>query len=181
MICPFIIVFFLFHFIKHTDSKWYFWKPTKRNKNGSSLCNLKVSIYIYIYIYTNGVQHGRPYVQHFVKKKRKRSGQKWENKKYFKACFHCNLWYTMLVYMIGITRMVSCTYSVLDFKYLLYISIDYIDRWSVDLAESFFRFFPESNLKTHNYLLLRIDTSSIVYNSTLSEIKKKRITLIKAH
>lgn len=129
-------------------------------------------IYIYIYLY-QWSSAWKALCTAFCKKKRKRSGQKWENKKYFKACFHCNLWYTMLVYMIGITRMVSCTYSVLDFKYLLYISIDYIDRWSVDLAESFFRFFPESNLKTHNYLLLRIDTSSIVYNSTLSEIKKK--------
>lgn len=44
------------------------------------------------------------------KKRGKKKGKKPTSK-------HRNLWYTVLVYKIGVTQMVSCTYNAPPFKY----------------------------------------------------------------
>lgn len=71
------------------------------------------------------------------KKKDKKNGTKREIMKtvlFWKHIFHCNLWYTMLVNEIGITQMVSWTYIVPPFKYLLFTYISALIILIIDLA-----------------------------------------------
>lgn len=154
MICSFI---FFSSFLLSTQSQSDSFENrsyTKTIKNVSSLCNLKVSIYIPMEFSMEG-----PMYSVLFKKKDKKNGTKRENMKtvlFWKHIFHCNLWYTMLVYKIGITRMVSCTYIVPPFKYLLFTYISALIILIIDLAVTkkslfqVFNFFPESNLRTHN-------------------------------
>lgn len=113
----------------------------------------------------------RPYVQHFVKRegKSEKEGKRKKKGTISKHIFHRNLWYTVLVYKIGVTQMVSCTYNAPPFKYsLIYQHRLYwsLIGWSAVTRKSLFFF--QKVIWEPIILLLRIHTSSIVSNSTLS-------------